>query len=361
VVYRNSHEAPQLYTPGEITTRDFKNEVSHVKTINIDDRLKDQDLIYYTDIVQMTNDIRYIVTYNTILSAKEARKDPANRQYAGSDVAALEGTAWVTKFGKFYKDRHDVQALEHHRPSIIVGVQQNYDRFNNLHKTTKDMLAIHAFYAATLDYDQENLTTIGTSRGGMLALLIQLLAERYGKRVLHSDAMVPCIPTPLDAAKMFTPINLINMIRNEKHASKDLGLSMDELLEMADTLDILTLRGIVQQLKEGLALAASNISTEVSKSRHTDHIGDITVQKGDNLSFATKWPKIFRDHTNMVVDVRGGGGHASSIGKTYFNDAMNRQESVAAALHADPAHRRLGGRALRNLIDQHNTRHQAAV
>lgn len=361
MAYPKSHETSHSLQHSEPAIRDFPNEVNRVKTLHVDDSMRDEHVIYRTDLVEMTNGIRYLATYNTVESAKEAAKDPANKRFAGSNIVTLEGTAWVTKNGKFYRDRHDVQARDHLRPSMIVGVQQNLNRFNNLYKTTDDMLAIHAFYAALMDYDQEVLTTMGTSRGGMLALLLQLRAERYGKKVAHSDSMVPCIPTPLDTLKMLAPNNLMNMIVNEKEASKNLGHAWEELLQMKDTLDVLTFRGIVQQLKEGLALAGSNISSAVEKTDHNDHVGDIIVQEGDGMSFATKWPVIFKNQPHMNVDVRPGGGHASSVSKTYFYDAMNRQEAVAKTLHAHPDNRRLGGQALRSLIDQHNSRHQTAV
>lgn len=331
--------------------REFSNDVSTVKQVKIDDRLKDQNLIYRTDLVEMTNDIRYLVTYNTIESAKEIEKEPENKQFPGSNLLVLEGTAWITKNGGFYKKRHDELALKHHRPSMIIGVQQNLDRYNNLYKTTDDMLAIHAFYAATYGYDQENMTTMGTSRGGMLALLLQLRAWKYGKHVIHSDAMVPCIPTPRDALKMMSFKNLRDMLSNEKEAAMNLGLTREEIWEMRDTLDILTARGIAQQLKEGIALVGSNISHAVKKSPGKDDLGDITVQKGDGMSFAEKWPKIYRNHPNMKVDVREGGGHGSSVGKQYFLDAMDRQGAIADTLHSDPQARHFGGAVLRQLID----------
>ena len=348
---RNSIENVVTQKDSLYPVREFTNEVTSVKTLSVDDRLRDLNLVYTTDIVEMTNDLRYLVSYNTIESAREIEKEPDSKQFPGSNILVLEGTAWVTKNGGFYKKRHDAQALQHHRSSMIVGVQQNLTRYNNLYKTTDDMLAIHAFYAATRGYDQENLTTIGTSRGGMLALLLQLRAWKYGKKVIHSDAMVPCIPTPADALKMISFKNLRSMLVNEKEAAANLGLTFEEVWEMRDTLDILTARGLVQQLKEGIALIGSDISRAVKKSPGTDDVGDITVQSGDGMSFAHKWPKIYRNHSNMNIDVREGGGHASSVGKQHYLDAMERQEAVASVLHTDPTARNLGGAALRQLID----------
>lgn len=354
-------ESYQTSSPEPVKVRDFPNEVNRVvKTLAVDDRLENLDLIYRTDLVEMTNGLRYIVDYNTIEPTKQREMDPANKQFGGSNMVVLEGTAWTTKNGKYYKDRHDMLALEHRRPAMIIGVQQNLNRFNNLHKTTDDMLAIHAFYAAVLGYDQDNLTAMGTSRGGMLALLLQIRANKYGKNVVHSDSMVPCVPTTMDTVKMFSPLNLYKLVRNEARASKHLGLNTTEMLEMVDVFDFLSVRGLIQQAKEGLALGGSNIEKAVAKSPNKDTVGNIVVQRGDAMSFADKWPTIFANHPYMEVDVRDGGGHGSCISKRYFREFMQRQEAVATALHSDPEHRKLSGLALRTLIDQHDIRNQAA-
>lgn len=354
-------ESYQHSSPEPAKVRDFPNDVNRiVKTLDVDDRLENLDLIYRTDLVEMTNGLRYIVGYNTIEPTKQREMDPANKRYAGSDMVVLEGTAWTTKNGKYYRQRHDMLALEHRRPSIIVGVQQNLNRFNNLHKTTDDMLAIHAFYAAVLGYDQDNMTTMGTSRGGMLALLLQLRAGKYGKNVVHSDSMVPCVPTTKDTVKMFSPKNLYTLVRNEARTAQHLGLSKTELLEMVDVFDFLSVRGLIQQIKEGLALGGSNIERAVAKSSVKDAVGDIVVQRGDAMSYADKWPTIFANHPNMHVDVRDGGGHGSCISKLYFNEVTERQGAVAKVLHTSPEHRKISGPALRTLIDQHHVRNNAA-
>lgn len=354
-------ETYQLSSPEPAKVRDFPNEVNRiVKTLDVDDRLKNLDLVYRTDLVEMTNGLRYIVGYNTIEPNKLREKEASAKQHAASDMVVLEGTAWTTKNGKYYRQRHDMLALEHRRPSMIVGVQQNLNRYNNLHKTTDDMLAIHAFYAAVLDYDQDNMTTMGTSRGGMLALLLQLRAGKYGKNVVHSDSMVPCVPTTKDTVKMFSPMNLYRLVRNEARTSKHLGLNTTELLEMSDVFDFLSVRGLIQQIKEGLALGGSNIEHAVKKSPLKDAVGDIVVQRGDAMSFADKWPVIYADHPNMNVDVRDGGGHGSCISKRYFREVTERQGAVANVLHTSPEHRKLSAPILRTLIDQHNTRKHAA-
>lgn len=354
-------ESYQHSSPEPAKTRDFPNDVNRiVKTLDVDDRLENLDLVYRTDLVEMTNGLRYIVGYNTIEPTKQREMDPANKRFAGSNMIVLEGTAWTTKNGKYYKDRHDVLALEHRRPSLIVGVQQNLNRFNNLHKTTDDMLAIHAFYAAVLGYDQDNLTTMGTSRGGMLALLLQLRASKYGKNVVHSDSMVPCVPTTRDTVKMFSPANLLRLVRNEAKTSKHIGLDKREMFELTDVFDFLSVRGLIQQVKEGLALGGSNIALTAQKSPNKDVVGDIVVQRGDAMSYADKWPTIFADYPYMNVDVRDGGAHASCISKLYFREVMQRQEAVATTLHSNPEHRKLSGPALRTLIDQHHIRNQAA-
>lgn len=354
-------ESYQNSSPQPAKVRDFPNDVNRVvKTLAVDDRLENLDLIYRTDLVEMTNGLRYIVGYNTIEPTKQREMDPANKKFAGSDMVVLEGTAWTTKNGKYYKDRHDVLALEHRRPSIIVGVQQNLNRFNNFYKTTDDMLAIHSFYAAVLGYDQDNMTTMGTSRGGMLALLLQMRASKYGKNVVHSDSMVPCVPTTMDTVKMFSPLNLMKLVRNEAKTSRHLGMSMSETLELVDVFDFLSVRGLIQQIKEGLALGGSNLALAAEKSPNKDTVGDIVVQRGDAMSFADKWPTIFANHAYMNIEIRDGGGHGSCISKRYFNEAMERQQAVATALHTHPEHRKLSGPALRTLIDQHHVRNQAA-
>lgn len=337
----------------QVQAPEYPNDVSRIIKSKTDKNLADQGVIYHTNLIEMDDGARYWVTLNTIGSEKEREKDTANKRFPGSDILVVEGTAFTTKYGKFYKEVYDELAINLHRPSLIVGVQQKYDKYSSLNKTTDDMMAIHAFSAATYGFDQHHATSLGTSRGGMIALLIQKRAALYGLNVLHADSKVPCIPTPEDALNMVSPRNLVKLLKNEWAAIKQIEREFEEVLKMHDTLDVLTVRGLITQLKEAVALVLSNIAYEVaiSDANTKNDVGHITVQKGDGMSFAKKWPIIYKDHPYMSVDVREGGGHSTCISKPYLKETLKRQAGIANFLHADPANRLLGGLALKNGIE----------
>ena len=143
---RNLNSTPNT---SEIADNAFPHEVAGLKTLRVDRDLADENITFYTDQVEMDDGIRYIVTTNTVESVQERAKDLENKQYPGADILAVENTAWTTKNGGFYKKRHVEQARRFHRPSMIIGVQQNLDRYSTFSRTINDTLAIYAFMAAT--------------------------------------------------------------------------------------------------------------------------------------------------------------------------------------------------------------------
>jgi hypothetical protein len=337
----------------------FPHEVASLERVKVDETLADENIIFYTDQVTMDDGIRYYVTTNTIEHTHELEKDPAQRQFAGSDIISIEPTAWTTKDGKFYRDRHIHQARHFHRPSMLVGVQRNINRYNSLPRTMNDMLAIYAFYSAVYGYDQENATTVGISRGGMGAILLALYGERYGINVAHLNSMVPCVPDASNVVPL--ALGLKKMATNEFQAAKELDMKIDELLELRNTVDG-SKTGIIQQAKEGVALLSSNIGKKVKKNTNKTLVGNVTVQQGDFMSFSHKWEGIFKGYDNVNVDVIPGGGHASSIGKKFFERAyVSHEASLSSVLHADPAHRKLGGKAFRQLLHEEAERQKNTV
>lgn len=354
-------KAPQPKEP-----MSFPHEVKRVAK-TIDTERKYSGLTTYTELIEMDDGIKYVATINDIESDKIRAVDPDNRQYPGSDILVLEGSAWTTKYGKMYEERDTELALDLHRPSIFVGVQQNLDRFNTLARTADDMLAIHAFYAMRFNYDPDNLTGQGTSRGAMLSNLLQKRAGKYGKRMLYNYSMVPCIPFPSDGVRMLQPSNLVRLAINEVEASKSLELSPTEFLQMYDMLDVFSVRGLTQQIKEGLALLASDTGTAIRDAEDKSDVGDIKVQRGDRMSFAKKWPDLYAEYPYVKVDVKPSnpsapwGGHFSCIGKQYHDEWYEHAEASSRALHLEKAARELTGHALREIIDINMTTSQKAA
>lgn len=346
------------YAPQTTKTMEYPHKVEGViKSIDTDKTFKHSGLTTYTELIKMDDDTQYIVTINDIESEKIRAIDPDNRQYPGSDVLVLEGSAWTTKYGKMYRDRDTELALEMHRPSIFVGVQQNLDKFNTLTRTTDDMLAIHAFYALRFSYDAENLTAQGTSRGGMLSNLLQKRADRYGQKVLYNYSMVPCIPFPPDGLRMIHPGNLVKLVFNEIDASKYLELESNGLIQMYDMLDVFSVRGLTQQIKEGIALLISNTGTAIRDAEDKSDVADLKVQRGDRMSFASKWAKIYKDYSNVNVDIKPAdlrapwGGHFSCISKQYHDEWYDHAQASSLMLHLGKAARQLNGRTIRQTID----------
>ncbi len=351
--YPNSSE----FSPN-LTIAEHPHQVNKVvKTLSVNDKYADQGVVFHTELVEMDDAIRYIVTTNVIESEKERTKDPSLKQYAASNIVDIEGSAWTTKYGKMYHDRNVELALNMHRPSMFVGVQQNLNRYNSLDRTTDDMLAIHAFMAARYSYDMDYVTAKGTSRGGMLAINLQKRAPQYDQKVLYSYSMVPCIPFKTDILKLLYPRNILSLAKNELNAIKSLDRSPSEVLQMYDMLDILSVRGLTQQLKEVASLGTSGIGMTVRKSETKDEVGDIKVQRGDTLSFALKWPILFRDYPNTNVDIlplgtsESTGGHMSCISNQYHEDWRLAAEASSFVLHSGAEARTYDNNTLRRLID----------
>lgn len=346
---------PNRFENSAPSVRDLPHIVNRVvKTVN-DDRLRDEGITFRTELVEMDDGVKYVATTSTLSIDKRL-----GRQFAATDVVDIEGTAWTTKNGGFYRKRHVEQARDMHRPSMIIGVQQNLDRYNPLNRTTDDMLAIYAFMAERYDYDPDYATSVGTSRGGMLSINLQKRAPKYGQKIIYNHSMVPCIPFISDTIKMAHPCNLKQMVQNEVGAAKNLELQTDELLGFRDTLDVVSLRGLIQQLKEGIALGTSNLGVVIRKSPNKDDVGDIKVSEGDRMSFAHKWPSLYRDYPYTRVEVTPGGGHSSCIGKDYHDSWQNLASSVATILHVDTGRRKTDSASLRKLIDT-ESRHLKSV
>lgn len=336
----------------------FPHTVAELKTISVDREHEDENIVFYTHEVEMDDGIKYIVTSNTVESAKERRKGPENKQFPGADIMALENTAFTTKFGGFYKRPHLERARQFHRPSMLVGVSRNLDRYVNLSRTTNDELAIYAFMAARYGYDPEDATTIGISRGGMGAILKQLYAERYGINVIHNRSIVPSLPSFGDSLTILK--NIPELISNEKKTAQTLDLTLEELLTFTDTLDA-SPRGIVQQGKDILALITSNPGRKVERHADKSIVADLWLQEGDILSSANKWPGIYKEFPNVNVNVFPGGGHFKCVSNQYFEGTMQSEEALASVLHADPSNRKLGHTAMRHLLDAYHDKQTHAA
>ncbi len=333
----------------------FPHEVAGLKNLKVDDSMADDNIVFYTDEVTMDDGIRYIATTNVIESDIDRERDPALKQFAGSDVMAIMPTALTTQDGYFYRKEHIKKAELFHRPIMIVGAPRNHDRYVPFDRQMNDILAIYAFMAASYGYDQENATAEGDSRGAMGSILLQLFAERYGINIPHVDAREPCIPTRQDALRLGKKI--VSFVKNEFNAAKNLELSMDELLLHRDTID----PDVFQQLKETVVLVNSNIGPKVKRHPNKEHASDIVVQTGSIMAYPEVWEDSFAEYPNARFHKREGGGHVSLIGRPFLESAAQREEARSTVLHSEHSHRKLGGKAFRQLLDDHRLRHSIAV
>jgi hypothetical protein len=281
---------------------------------------------------------RYIVTSSTI---------PEFRKYDASDIASLETSAWLTKFGGLNKRRQIALARDYRTPSTFIGVQQNKSHIGHIEDNSANHLFIASHVAERFDRDSSQLLLQGISRGAMHGLTTQSIAQRHGISVLYSDNIVPCFPEGLNVRTDLT--EYIKFIPNEYKSLRSLKLPLKILMSYPDTVDASAM-GMFQQMKEVPTLLSNTMGGLIEDELPRDSFGYIAAYGGDIMSQGNRWvTKIDDRFKNMVVDLSPDGAHMSCISADCHSQWRQRIETITGLLHEDRSRVAIGATALREL------------
>lgn len=225
-----------------------------------------------------------------------------------SAVPLIETTAWFMGLEGYY--RHE--ALSYMREGnfvVIVGAEGSHrscgDRGGRLGGITleKSASAVLNFCGEVVgihdELDQDAYLLKGASRGAMVGMGIQALAQDYDKSVLYADLMAPCFPRPFNP---FTDtLGLIRFLIEEPQTLVSLGYEMPLSLARRyhASIDLHP-----ASLAHQLAITSPLFSGEAGElarsiNRSVDPQMHITTFGRDVLSMHDDWVDIFEGYPGV--------------------------------------------------------------
>lgn len=285
---------------------------------------------------ERTND--YIVTSSEL---------PKKRRRAASDIASVETSAWLTKFGGVNKRRQLALGQDFRIPSTFIGVQQNVDQFGRIEDNAHNHLFIASHIAERFGRDKANVILNGISRGAMHNLATHAVADEHGINVIYSDNIVPCFPHGLNP---YTDLkDFLKFLPNEAKSLTTLKLPLRILQHYPKTLDS-SLHGMYQQLKEAPTLLNGRMGSLIDSRLDSDAFGHITAFGGDIMSQGNRWLNRFDEsYPHMTVMLSPEGAHLSCISNDCYTNWHNRMKTITDILHEDRACIGMGSTALYQL------------
>lgn len=286
---------------------------------------------------------RYIVNSSDI---------PLSRQRDASDIASIETSAWLTRFGGINKRRQLALARDFRTPSTFIGVQRDSDKFGNIENNAHNHLFIAAHIAERFGRDKGNIILNGISRGAMHGLTTHAIAKQHNTNVVYSDNIVPCFPNGLNPYTDL--VDFFKFFPNEVNSIRALKLPLRILRHYPQTLDS-SIYGLFQQLKEAPTLLSGQMGGLVDEHMDHDAFGYVAAFGGDVMSQGHRWLERFDEtYPNMTVSLSPEGAHMSCISNDSYDAWYERMRTITETLHEDRTRASIGATALHTLATAAN-------
>lgn len=259
-----------------------------------------------------------------------------------SPVPIVETTAWFMGLEGYY--RHEALSYMGAGNFVVIVGAEGSNRSCTDHGGRLSGITLEKSAAAVLNFageivdqyddtDDNNYLLKGASRGAMVGMGMQVLADDYDKHILYSDLTAPCFPRPFNPLR--DTYGLTRFVVNEPQTLVSLGFKMPlSLLRRYHASVDLHPASLLHQL----AITAPLFSGEAGDLARlidptTDPHMHITTFGRDLLSMHKDWERIFADHQFVRVTPLKGSHLALADEQTAaFQLARNR--AVQEQIHA---------------------------
>lgn len=297
-------EEPQIFQKVEDVKVTPNNTVTSLQHQHREKR-REGALDYYA--VTMQNNAQYDLVKAT----------PRNPE---TEVGVTATTAWLTGTNGLNK-RNLIAQMNAGMPASLLSTARQAGYKPSLEQAAHNQLAIMRTLADNdFSLDPQNITISGISRGSMVGIGMNALAERHDWNVMYSDLTVPCFPDKLNPKEF-------------KKYSKLLG---SEVLALVGIFSIppSTLRhyaGTVDLSRSGLRYAVNTIGEltsgnagKLADSMPEDTSAYILGFEGDVMSDIHKYEERLSNHPNIVFDTREKGAHAAFLHEDIHQEYRKR-------------------------------------